>query len=1627
MKKRQKQIAAVILALSMLAASPGIPAGVLAQRRENTAGMRGYIAKSAEDRYAFAESSLEETGTAESQNFAELQVESESGRADMLAATESAEYQKAAWSSGAVTCTTQNADCIPVEDSTEAVTWNAGWYVVNSSVTISEPVTVSGEVNLILADGCTLTAEKGIVVTTGNSLTIYAQSGGTGTLNATGAFFRNETTFENIASAGIGGSGTAPDSGKITIHGGVINATGGGQSGYYGGAGIGGGTTSYQNGGSSGAIKIYGGTITANSGAGGVTGAGIGGGSSGTGAGGAGSDITLYGGSVTAASTGTYTGGAGIGGGAGFKDGGTGSNIQIYGGTINATGGYYGAGIGGGSGASSANSYYKSGDGTVTISGGEVTAIGGNYAAGIGGGGGYIIDNYGLGVTGGTGSVTISGGIVDASSPTEVPWEGYEGAPIGNGGNASGAATVSKTTGIVFENGAGTVCGDVTFDGSYDVPADYTLNIPAGASLSGNGTLSGSGRFTIETLTEDMISVPEDWSYTGEDLTEQLKGAVRLNGEVIICGQTFTASTDGWTLSVEKVSDLYYTVKYTHADKAALTKTVTIAPGSIKEAEVIVTGPFTYNGQPQMPVPTVTLGRYALVKDTDYTAAYANNTNAGSATITITGRGNYAGAVEKTFTIDRAAPTLAWETVTQELTYTGREAVITAPKATGPDGIQLDISQDTGPCQFSYAAQGGSGFTNGLPADAGTYTIKASVAAKGNYAAAESMNALTLTINKAQGTLTVPKTQYNKKFGDAEFSLNCSTNGDGRISYVSSDEGVVTVSADGTARITGAGTATVTVSLADGANYTGGAEDKTVTVMAEKADAPSPGQETRNYTYAGGSKGDVTIDVSGKFPADRGATTYTFAKTDKNGILSGISVDENGNLTFSVPGSKTEADTASITVTAEMANYKDATYTVKIELVEKIAVKFTAQPQDSVYDGKPHNGYAGLAAQTVNGSYTGAVQFQYAGTGGTSYDSATPPVRAGSYTVTASVPEDDAEYAGASEAVPFNIRKAAITIKADNKTAQAGSPLPELTYTVSGLAEKEQLAAAPQITCDADMETEGSYLIMAGGAKVPDTKNYFEEITYENGTLTVLDSAVHVIGVSLDKSTLSLSAGSAARLTASLSPENATDRSVSWVSNNPSVASVDSSGNITAVSAGTAVITITTADGGDTASCTVTVRKNTGGGTGNTGGGTGSTGNTGGSGSSGSGIGADSKQPFLKDSSGREGWDVIRAEAQKAAAAPQGGTVAVDMNGAVSVPGSVFEGIRGKNVTISLDMGSGITWSLNGKDITAENISDTDFSVKADAGAIPQELIAETASGLAHLELSLAHEGGFGFTATLTLRIVSRDGDGITAGSSGAAAEYTGMYANLFYYNPDLRSLEFICAGQIGEDGTADLPFTHASDYTVILSAAPMGGTGMPGDAQEPGEAKPQEPVKKAVRSVKLSKTIYTYNGKPKKPSVTAVDTEGGEISGKYYTVSYKNNKKAGKATAIVKFKGGYSGTVKKTFTIRPAGTSIKKLTAASGGFTVKWKKKTAQTSGYQVQYSTSAGFQGNSTRSVFVKKASAAKQTVKNLKAGKKYYVRIRTYKTVNADGKNTKVYSAWSGAVWVRTLHASLRAGSV
>ncbi len=333
---------------------------------------------------------------------------------------------------------------------------NDFYYVVNGDVSYKTLV-VFGRVHLILADNSKLTCSGGIKLETQNEgqLFVYSQSSGDneGKLVVT-------NSYKNAA--GIGSS-EVQDCGPITIHGGVIEATGA----QYG-AGIGTGASAGDDDTVVDPIVVYGGRVTAHGGEGG---AGIGAGSSYSAVYdviSSGGKFTIYGGTVTA------VGGenaAGLGGGGGYHAilknahlaGGNGGEVYVYGGQLTAEGGSEGAGIGGGNrgkggkifvydGVVTANGGYEGagfgggygGEGAeVHISGGIVDALGGFDAAGIGSGSGNV--NLAQKPAG---SVEVTGGKVTAIGSAS-------GAGIGGGYNQRGA-DVTITGGIVFAFAQGT-------------------------------------------------------------------------------------------------------------------------------------------------------------------------------------------------------------------------------------------------------------------------------------------------------------------------------------------------------------------------------------------------------------------------------------------------------------------------------------------------------------------------------------------------------------------------------------------------------------------------------------------------------------------------------------------------------------------------------------------------------------------------------------------------------------------------------------------------------------------------------------------------------------------------------------------------------------------------------------------------------------------------------------------------------------------------------------------------------------------------------------------------------------------------------------------------------------------
>ena len=162
-----------------------------------------------------------------------------------------------------------------------------------------------------------------------------------------------------------------------------------------------------------------------------------------------------------------------------------------------------------------------------------------------------------------------------------------------------------------------------------------------------------------------------------------------------------------------------------------------------------------------------------------------------------------------------------------------------------------------------------------------------------------------------------------------------------------------------------------------------------------------------------------------------------------------------------------------------------------------------------------------------------------------------------------------------------------------------------------------------------------------------------------------------------------------------------------------------------------------------------------------------------------------------------------------------------------------------------------------------------------------------------------------------------------------------------------------------------------------------------------------------------------TFTGKTLSPTITVKDGSTTLKSGTDYTVKYAKTarKNVGTYKFTVTLKGNYKGSGTGTFKINPKGTTISSVTAASKGFTVKWKKQATKMAkeritGYEIQLATNSGFTKNK-KTVKVKGYSNVSKRISSLKGKTKYYIRIRTYKVI---GKTT-YYSPWSAVKAVTT----------
>ena len=171
--------------------------------------------------------------------------------------------------------------------------------------------------------------------------------------------------------------------------------------------------------------------------------------------------------------------------------------------------------------------------------------------------------------------------------------------------------------------------------------------------------------------------------------------------------------------------------------------------------------------------------------------------------------------------------------------------------------------------------------------------------------------------------------------------------------------------------------------------------------------------------------------------------------------------------------------------------------------------------------------------------------------------------------------------------------------------------------------------------------------------------------------------------------------------------------------------------------------------------------------------------------------------------------------------------VEIDMNGSTVIVKELLEAIRGENISVRLLYGSGVVWTIDGRDVDIiDEPNDTDLGViyGGTTGAdIPAEAIRKvlTKDSKYPVRISIEHDGKLGFEATLSFNVAKALGEAVT---SRSRSRLYGMVANLYYYNSATGALEFETCGYIDEKGNVDFLLDHASEYVIVTDKSRLGG-----------------------------------------------------------------------------------------------------------------------------------------------------------------------------------------------------------
>ena len=398
-------------------------------------------------------------------------------------------------------------------------------------------------------------------------------------------------------------------------------------------------------------------------------------------------------------------------------------------------------------------------------------------------------------------------------------------------------------------------------------------------------------------------------------------------------------------------------------------------------------------------------------------------------------------------------------------------------------------------------------------------------------------------------------------------------------------------------------------------------------------------------------------------------------------------------------------------------------------------------------------------------------------------------------------------------------------------------------------------------------------------------------------------------------------------------------------------------------------------------------------------------------------------EPYIEGSFQKKSWDTVNDLIKTS---KEKDTISIIMNGARTLPASVLSGIKGKDISLNLDMENGFIWKINGTSITAETPADTDLSVTNTAEYIPAALYSLISTNQNDFGFHLGRSGAFDFPAVLSVK---------------ADASCAGLMANLFWYDAEngiLQCIQTVTVGGAFERSIpyADFTLSKGQDYFIAFGTESLNGrvihtdgsiTDENGAYLRPANTKiSSHSIDRNKLTVKLSKGCAGAQGydfviskksnmlQTGKFSQTVSSTGKPQASFRYlakgtwyvaarsWVLDAQGNKVYGSWTKVKKI---------KITVVTPQQPKIRDITVKGNTVTVTYTKCKNAT-GYEIllgtKYKTSAGEKYPVKKYV---KRTEGKNTVTvtftNVKKGN-WYVTVRSW---NRTSKNkSRVYSPYS-----------------